>query len=97
VPLRFRLTDPATQQPQSNLQDVTVLYYPSSGGRRNETPARHIGDGIYEADLQLRRPQAYYVYVASRSKQMPYGKLPYLSLIGVRNTAPRTTKAAGKE
>jgi len=97
VPLRFRLTDPATQQPQSDLQDVTVLYYPSSGGRRNETLARHVGDGIYEADLQFRLPQAYYVYVASRSKQMPYGKLPYLSLIGVRDATPQTSNATGKE
>jgi DNA-binding beta-propeller fold protein YncE len=97
VPLRFRLTDPATQKPQSDLQDVTVLYYPSSGGRRYEIPARHVGDGIYEADLQLRRPQAYYVYVASRSKKMPYGKLPYLSLIGVRSAPPQTTKAAGQQ
>jgi len=96
VPLRFRLTDPATQQPQGDLPDVTVLYYPSSGGRRDETPARHVGDGIYEADLQFRLPQAYYVYVASRSKQMPYGKLPYLSLIGMRDPTPRATKAAGQ-
>jgi len=92
--LRFRLTDPATRQPASDLKDVTVLYYPSSGGRRNETPARHVGDGIYQADLQIRLPQAYYVYVASRSKQMDYGKLPYLSLIGVRDAAPRATKTA---
>jgi YVTN family beta-propeller protein len=97
VPLRFRLTDPATGQPLGDLQDVTVLYYPSSGGHRNETPARHVGDGIYEADLELRLPQAYYVYVASRSKKMPYGKLPYISLIGVRGAASQTTGAAGKE
>ncbi|MHC4089364.1 MAG: YncE family protein [Planctomycetota bacterium] len=94
--LRFRLTDPATQQPQSDLQDVTVLYYPASMGRRDESLARPVGDGIYEADLQIRWPQAYYVYVASRSKQMPYGKLSYLSLIGVRDGTLRTTKAGGQ-
>jgi len=97
VKLRFRLTNPESQRPESDLSDVTVLYYPSSGGRRDETMARHVGDGIYEAHLQLRLPQAYYVYVAARSKKMDYGKLPYLSLIGVRDKPPQATKTAGKD
>ena len=91
---RLRLTNPKTQAPVSELKDVTVLYYPASGKRRDRVTARSVGDGIYEADLKIRFPEAYYVFVASASQKMDHGKLRYFSLLGVRDVSPRTTKAA---
>jgi YVTN family beta-propeller protein len=91
---RFRLTNPKTREPVSELKDVTVLYYPASGKRRDRVAARSVGDGIYQADLQIRFPEAYYVFVASASQKMDPGKLRYFSLLGVRDGTPRTTKAA---
>ncbi|MDH3797587.1 MAG: hypothetical protein OES70_03085 [Desulfobacterales bacterium] len=98
VPLRFRLTDPATQQPLSELQDVTVLYFSASGtGGRRFAQARPIGDGVYEARITIGPPGGYYVYVGSKSKQMPHTKLPFMTLVAVRDAPPQTTKAVIKE
>jgi YVTN family beta-propeller protein len=81
---KFRLTDPATEQPRADLKDVQVAYLPASGGSRYERLAKPVGEGLYEAELTLKRPGAYYVYVGARSLNMPVGKLPYTTLIGVR-------------
>lgn len=81
---KFRLTDPATQKPREDLSDVQVAYFPASGGTRLELVAKPVGEGLYEVDLMLKRPGAYYVYVGARSLNMPVGKLPYTTLIGVR-------------
>jgi YVTN family beta-propeller protein len=82
--LRFRLTDPATSEPREALEDVRVRYMPASGGRRQELSAKPVGDGVYEAELTLSYPGAYYVYVGSSSLEMPIGKLPYTTLLAVR-------------
>jgi YVTN family beta-propeller protein len=82
--LRFRLTDPATNEPRETLEDVRVRYMPSSGGSRQELTAKAVGDGVYEAELVLRYPGAYYVYVGANSLQVPIGKLPYTTLVGTR-------------
>jgi hypothetical protein len=78
--LRFRLTDPATEQPRTGLKDVSVLFYRAPGYDRTEVKAREIETGIYEAPLPIRKDGAYFVYVGSRSAKMPYGDLSYLTL-----------------
>jgi YVTN family beta-propeller protein len=97
VPLRFRLIDPATEQPRSGLKDVRVLSYRSPGRSRMETSAKEVGDGIYEADLAFPRRGAYFVYVSSRSAKVPYGELPYLTMRAVRDKASleKTPSAKG--
>ncbi|NIP86274.1 MAG: cytochrome D1, partial [Planctomycetales bacterium] len=98
VPLRFRLTNPETQKPESDLQDVTVLYYPASGtGGRRIVRAEPLDDGVYEATLSLPYPGGYYVYVGSVSKQMPHAKLPYLSLLAKRQPSSRDTAPAKQQ
>lgn len=93
VRLRFRLTDPETDQPRTDLKDVRVLYYLAPGTRRTEVAAREVGDGIYEAALSLPRSGAYYVYVASPSAKVRYGDLSYLTLRAVQEkAAPAATK-----
>jgi YVTN family beta-propeller protein len=98
VPLRFRLTNPETRKPESDLKDVTVLYYPASGvGGRRIVRAAALGDGVYEATLSLPYPGGYYVYVGSASKQMPHAKLPYLSLLAMRQPPPHDATAGKKQ
>jgi YVTN family beta-propeller protein len=98
VPLRFRLTNPETRKPESELQDVTVLYYPASGtGGRRIVRAAPLGDGVYEATLSLPHAGGYYVYVGSASKQMPHAKLPYFSLLAMRQPSSRDTAADKKK
>jgi DNA-binding beta-propeller fold protein YncE len=82
--LRFKLTDPATNAPREALEDVRVRYMPASGGSRRELSAKAVGDGVYEAELVLKYPGAYYVYVGAHSLEMPIGKLPYTTLVAVR-------------
>jgi len=82
--LRFRLTDPATKEPRDDLKDVSVLYYAASGRERSVSPAKPVGEGVYEAELSIKLTEAYYVWVGSESAESPFQKLPYFSVRGVR-------------
>ncbi|MBI2876159.1 MAG: cytochrome D1 [Candidatus Tectomicrobia bacterium] len=98
VRLRFKLIDPATEQPRADLEDVRILYYLAPGKRRTEVPAQRVAGGIYEAVLSLSRSGAYYIYVASLSARVRYGDLPYLTLRAVpEKTAPAAPERSGNE
>ncbi len=79
--LRFRLTDPATDAPREDLRDVQVKFFRAPRSDLTELTARHVGEGIYEAELPLRRAGAYYVYVAVPSLRVAYKDLRYLTLM----------------
>jgi len=83
VPLRFRLTDAATELPRADLDDVGVLFYRAPGTGRTEVPASEVGDGVYEAALPIQKAGAYYVYVGTRSGGIAYADLPFLTLRAV--------------
>jgi YVTN family beta-propeller protein len=83
--LRFRITDPRTGQPRTDVEDATVLYYRAPNFGRTTVLARHVGEGIYEAELDFKQAGAYYVFVESRSEKMKYRDLDYLTLMAVRN------------
>lgn len=80
VRLQFRLTDPRTKLPFTDLKDVRVRYFVTPGGRRTHLPARHTADGVYEAALPISGAGAYYLYVACPSLKVRYTDLPYMSL-----------------
>jgi YVTN family beta-propeller protein len=81
--VRFRLVDPASEQPRTGLSDVRVLYYRSPGVGRRDVPAKEVGNGIYEAELAISARGTYFVYVSSTSSRMPAGELRYLTLRAV--------------
>jgi YVTN family beta-propeller protein len=83
--LRFRLTDPRTGQLKSGLHDVRVLSYRAPAFDRRVVLAKEVGDGLYEAPLQMRRPGAYFVFVSSQSSEAGYHDLKYLTLMSVRD------------
>lgn len=86
--LRFRLTDPASEEAQAGIEDARVLFYRAPSFDRTEVPARDVGDGVYEAILPIKKAGAYYVYVGVGSKNMAYGALPYLTLRALNATTP---------
>ena len=78
--LRFKLVDPATGLAKPGIKDASVMYFLAPGRGRTEVPVKDVGDGVYEADLQLPLPGAYYVYVGIPSMKLDYGKLPFFTL-----------------
>jgi len=68
--LRFRLTDPGTGAVLAEASGVKVKYYRAPRYGLTELLATHVGDGIYEAEILLRRAGAYYVYVAAPLQRM---------------------------
>lgn len=83
MPLRFRLSDPATGGWRANLQDVRVLYYRAPNFGRRVVPARHVQDGIYEAALPMDQVGAYYVFVGVPSEQVNYKDLNFMTVMAV--------------
>jgi len=81
--LRFQLTDPATGRLKSGLKDVRVLSYRAPGQYRTEIPAKEVRDGLYEASVPIRYSGAWYIHVSSPSLKVPFGELPYLTVMGV--------------
>ena len=80
--VKFRLTDPVSGLPRSDIPDVTVLYYRADGRGRTVVPANALGDGVYEATVKVDQLSTYYVFVGSRTEELKYSDLPFLSLMG---------------
>ena len=55
-------------------------------------PARAIGDGLYEADVQVDEAATYYVFVSAPSKGLNYTDQPFLSLMALAAPQQRTEK-----
>ena len=94
--LRFRLTDPGTGAVLAEASGVKVKYYRAPRYGLTELLATHVGDGIYEAEILLRRAGAYYVYVAAPSLNAKYNDLGYLTVMASRAVASNDAMA-GKD
>jgi len=81
--LRFVLSDAGNKLPITGLEDVSVLYYRADGRGRQVVGAQSLGDGVYEATLQIGEPTTYYVFVATPSRSLDYTDMSFLSLIAV--------------
>jgi len=79
--LRFRLSDPHTGEARGELTDVTVKYYRAPRYDLKVLTAQHVADGIYEAELPLRRPGGYYIFVSAPSLKLGYNDLNYLTVM----------------
>jgi DNA-binding beta-propeller fold protein YncE len=89
LPVRFKLTDPRTRAPRTGLGDVRLLHYRAPGHDRVEVPAREVGEGVYEATARLGAPGAYYLYVSAPSLRVPYGELPFRSVVAAAGAEGR--------
>lgn len=82
--LRFRLSDTATGNARADLTDVRVMYFRAPNFGRRVVPARHVENGIYEAELPMALPGAYYVYVGVPSAKVSYRDLNFLTVMTVK-------------
>lgn len=85
--IKFRLIDPKTGEPARDIADVTVLYYRSDGRGRMVVPARALQEGGYEATIRLNSTSTYYIFVGSKSSELEYTDLPFMSLMAVPASA----------
>jgi len=81
--IQFRLADSSSGNSISDVSDVSVLYYRSDGRGRTVQPARALGDGLYEATVQVHMPATYYVFVSAPSRGLDYTDQPFLSLMAL--------------
>jgi len=88
--IQFRLADASNGTPVTDVPDVSVLYYRSDGRGRTVKPARSLGDGLYEATVQVHMPATYYVFVSAPSRGLDYTDQPFLSLMAL--AAPSVAK-----
>jgi len=77
VPVRFRLRDDRTRAPRTGLGDVQLSWHEVPGRRLRPTVAREVGEGIYEATLQLDRAGVYYVFLSVASLQVAPSDVPF--------------------
>ena len=82
VPVRFRITDPQTGEPELGLADVQIRTYRSDSWHRQQW-AREVGDGTYEASFVLPSAGVYWVVVECLSKRLPFHVSPPLVLQAV--------------
>jgi len=80
-PVRFRLTDPATQAGRSDLAGVKLLYHSTPGGSKVEAVAAARGDGVYEAEARVDRPGAWFFFVSVPSLKVKPSDMPYRGLV----------------
>jgi YVTN family beta-propeller protein len=91
-PIQFRLASASSGVPALGVPYVSIMYYRSDGRGRRIEPARPLGDGVYEAPVQLDVPATYYVFVGAPSKNLDYTDLPFLSLMGIPAPAKGTVQ-----
>jgi YVTN family beta-propeller protein len=78
--VQLRLTDPATDNPITDIADLEAQVFLVPGIWRVLRPTKSLGDGIYEVAIELPHPGVYYVNLASTSLHARYNDLPSLVL-----------------
>ena len=85
--VRFRVFDGATREPMTGLDDMLAKSLLAPGRLPAVRPAREVGAGVYEVEVALPQPGAYYVYVGSRKLGKGFIELPYVSLLATGTPA----------
>jgi YVTN family beta-propeller protein len=94
--LRFKLTDPATNEPKVGLRDVRVLIFLAPGTWQKRQWAESVGDGVYESEITAPQAGVYYVFFECPSMKVSYVQLPHLVLQALDATpADKTVTTAG--
>ena len=79
-PLRFKLTETATNKLKNDLKDVRVLTLLASGTWQRRDLAKAVGDGVYEVNLNVPQAGVYMIFVESGSMGVRYKDLPHLTM-----------------
>lgn len=78
--VRFVLTDPQSKQPVTALSDITLLATLVSGQQSERYPVQALGQDGYAAEVILRQPGYYNLYIAIPSQHIRFEELPALTL-----------------
>jgi YVTN family beta-propeller protein len=92
IPLRFKLTDPATKQPLKGLADVQVLVFEPPGIWQQRQFAKELEPGVYEIKQAFPREGIYNVMVRVSSRGASYVDLPMASVKVLKNPQPADQK-----
>jgi YVTN family beta-propeller protein len=79
VPVRFKVRTEGGG-PRTGLKDLRVLSFLVPGQRRNETIAREVEPGVYEAPVAIEEHGAYSINVASKQLQKEFKDLAGFTL-----------------
>jgi YVTN family beta-propeller protein len=85
VPVRVRLTRGRESQAQTDLTDVALRYFLAPSSPVREIQAREVGDGVYEAIVDLPEAGAYYLHVGAPSLRLRFGDQPFATLRAIAN------------
>jgi YVTN family beta-propeller protein len=88
--LRFRLFRERGYRPVEEQKDVLVQVVHPTWMTNEKYRARHVGEGIYEADFALSRPGPHYVLVTSMGLGLHQDALPHFMVLST--PAPRKGK-----
>lgn len=80
VTARLRVLRGRADQPQDAVRDLRVRYFRAPASRPREVPAHEVGEGLYEATLEVDKPGAWYLHAGSASLGLEFGDQPYTSL-----------------
>jgi YVTN family beta-propeller protein len=92
VPLRFKITDPLTNQPISGLADVQVLVFEPPGVFQQRQFAKELGGGVYEITQVFPRDGVYRVMLSVASRGTAYADLPFTPVRIVSDPQPQNQK-----
>ncbi|SFP40840.1 40-residue YVTN family beta-propeller repeat-containing protein [Geopseudomonas sagittaria] len=93
VVTRLRVVQGDANQPRSGVTDLRVRYFLAPSSRPREVAAREVGEGLYEATVELPEAGAWYLHAGSASLGLAFGDQPYVSL---RATAAKSVVAEQK-
>ncbi len=77
---QFKLTETATGNPKTDLKDMRVLTFMSSGEWQRRDFATPLGNGLYEIKINVPQTGVYMLFFESASMGVKYRDLPYLML-----------------
>jgi len=86
--VRFRLVQGRKDEARTGVTDLRVRYFLAPGGRRLDAAVREVGDGVYEAKIDVAETGAYYVHVDSAALKDDRDR-PYLTLRAVPAVAQK--------
>ena len=96
VPVRFTVKTEGGE-PQTGLKDLRVLSFLVPGQRRNETFAREVQPGVYEATVAIPEHGAYQINVASKQLNKDFKDLANLTVRTARPDLEAEMKRRAKE
>lgn len=94
VPVKVRLTEGRESQPRTGVSDVTIRYFRAPSAPARQVVARDMGDGVYEAELELGDTGAYYVHVAVPSLEVRFGDQPFATIRAVASDRDAVARGA---